>query len=157
SFLNRIITGQATHPLGEYLRDWDTVTLPGVLTILGFSLIVLVLGSPAFGRRIVGTATPGSLGAIRMWTCLILLIGLLIEDLPSVALLPPDLRQSLGLTKYLYTLLGFQSVVTSAATLRIFQGLTELMLFLGLIGWRTRLVLPLGALCAFVFVGILVD
>src|SRR4029450_10261591 len=95
--------------------------------------------------------------AIRMWTCLILLLGLLIEDLPSIALLPPELRQSLGLTKYLYTLLGFERLVTSEAALRAFQWLTELTLFLGLVGWRTRLVIPLGALCAFVFFGILID
>src|SRR5437899_3928042 len=104
SFLNRMISGQATHPVSEYIRDWDRVTIPGLLAVLGFWLIVLVLGSPAFCKRIVGTATPGSLGVIRMWTCLILLIGVLIEDLSSIALLPPELRRSLGLTKYLYTL-----------------------------------------------------
>jgi len=157
SFLNGMIRGQATHSVSEYLRDWDTVTIPALLVVLGFWLIVLVLSSPAFCRRIVGTATPGALGAIRMWTCLILLIGVFIEDLPSIALLPPELRQSLGLTKYLYTLIGFEGVVTSEAALRAFQWLTELILFLGLIGWRTRLVMPLGALCTFVIIGILVD
>jgi len=157
SFLNRMISGQATHPVSEYIRDWDTVTIPVLLTGLGFWLIVLVLSSPAFFRRIVGTATPGSLGAIRMWTCLILLLGTLIEDLPSIALVPAEMRQSLGLTKYLYTLFGFERLVTSEASLRAFQWLTELILFLGLIGWRTRLVIPLGALCTFVFVGVLID
>src|SRR6266545_7985726 len=156
-FLNRMISGQATHPVSEYIRDWDTVTVPGLLVVLGFWFIVLVLGSPAFCRRMVGTATPGSLGAIRMWTCLILLIGVLIEDFPSIAWLPPEMRRSLGLTKYLYSLLSFERVVTSEAALRAFQWLTELILFLGLIGWRTRLVIPLGALCMFVLIGVLVD
>jgi predicted DCC family thiol-disulfide oxidoreductase YuxK len=47
--------------------------------------------------------------------------------------------------------------VTSETGLWAFQGLTELLLFLGLIGWRTRLVLPLAALCHFVLLGILID
>ena len=42
-------------------------------------------------------------------------------------------------------------------SLRAFQVLTELLLFLGLIGWRTRLVLPFAALCHFVLLGILID
>jgi len=158
SFLNRMISGQAAHPVSEYIQDWDTVTIPGLLRGLGFWLIVLVISSPAFFRRMVGTATPGSLGAIRMWTCLILLLATLIEDLPSIALLPAEMRQSLGMTQYIYTLgIGFERLVTSEASLRAFQWLTELILFLGLIGWRTRLVVPLGALCTFVFLGILID
>src|SRR5438309_11972692 len=63
SALNRMIRGQAAHPVSEYLQDWDTVTFPGLLG-LGFGLIVLVISSPAFFQRMVGAATPGSLGAI---------------------------------------------------------------------------------------------
>ncbi len=157
-FLNRMISGQATHPVSKYIQDWDAVTMRALLTGLGFWLIVLVFSSPAFFRRVVGATTPGSLGAIRMWTCLILLLGTLIEDLPSIALLPADMRQSFGVTQYLYTLgIGSERLVSSEASLRAFQWLTELILFLGLIGWRTRIVIPLGALCAFVFFGILID
>src|SRR5262245_11217871 len=157
SFFNRMISGQTVHPVSEYIGDWDRVTLPGLLTILGFCLIVLVLSSSTFFRRIVGPATPGSLGAIRLWTCLILLLAMFIEDLPSIALLPSELRQSHGLMKYLYTFLGFDRLVTSEVMLRAFQWLTELLLFLGLIGWRTRLVIPLAALCTYAFLGILID
>src|SRR5262245_39359760 len=157
SLLNRMIIGQATHPVNEYLQDWDAVTIPGLMMCLGFWLILFVFTSPAFVQRVVGNATPGSLGAIRMWTCLILLLGTLIEDLPSIALLPVEMRQSLGLTKYLYTLFGFERVVVSGANLRAFQWLTELILFLGLIGWRTRFVIPLGALCVFVSLGPIID
>src|SRR5207253_10754291 len=68
SFLNRMISGQATHPVGDYLQDWDRVTIPGLLSGLGFWLIALVISPPAFYRRFVGEATPGTLGAMRMWT-----------------------------------------------------------------------------------------
>jgi len=157
SFLNRMIRGQATHPVSEYIRDWDTVTIPVLLKGLGFWLVVLVISSPAFFRRMVGATTPGSLGAIRTLTCLILLLTTLIEDLPSIALLPTEMRRSLGMTQYLYLRFGFEGLVTSETNLRAFQWLTALILFLGLIGWRTRLVIPLGALFTFVFLGILID
>ena len=38
SFLNRMISGQATHPVSDYLQDWDGVTVPGLLGVLGFWL-----------------------------------------------------------------------------------------------------------------------
>ncbi|MFL5589090.1 MAG: DCC1-like thiol-disulfide oxidoreductase family protein [Ktedonobacteraceae bacterium] len=157
-FLNRMILGQAQFSVSHYLQKWDKVTINVLLTGLGFYLIMLVSSSPAFSRRIVGEATPGSLGAIRMWTCSILLLTTLWEDLGSIAWLPPELRHPRGMLGYLYTLpIGFASLVTSEMSLRAFQLLTELLLFLGLVGWRTRVVLPLGAFCYFLLLGILID
>jgi predicted DCC family thiol-disulfide oxidoreductase YuxK len=158
-FLNRMISGRAVHSVHHYLQFWHRVTIVGsVVSSLGCLLIVLVSGSPAFIRRIVGEATPGSLGAIRMWTCAILLLTTLWEDLGSIAWLPAELRHPRGLLGYLYTLpIGFERLVTSEMSLRAFQFLTELLLFLGLVGWRTRVVLPLGTLCYFVLLGILID
>ena len=158
-FLNRIISGRAVHSVRHYLQFWHRVTIVGsVVSSLGCLLIVLVSGSPAFIRRIVGEATPGSLGAIRMWTCAILLLTTLWEDLGSIAWLPAELRHPRGLLGYLYTLpIGFERLVTSEMSLRAFQLLTELLLFLGLVGWRTRVVLPLGAFCYFLLLGVLID
>jgi predicted DCC family thiol-disulfide oxidoreductase YuxK len=162
SFLNDIIRGQAVHPVGHYLQAWDGVTMAALMSSLGFLLILLVISSPAFFRRIVGEATPGSLGAIRMWTCAILLLTTLLEDLGSIAWLPAEVRQQhprgmLGFG-YLYTLpIGLEGLVTSEMSLRALQLLTELLLFLGLVGWRTRIVLPLGAFCHFLLLGILID
>jgi hypothetical protein len=129
---------------------------------LGFWLILLVISSPTFFRRIVGEATPGSLGAMRMWTCAILLLTRLLEDLGSIAWLPAEVRQHhpKGMLEfgYLYTLpIGLEGLVTSEMSLRVFQLLTELLLFLGSVGWRTRVVLPLGAFCHFLLLGILID
>jgi predicted DCC family thiol-disulfide oxidoreductase YuxK len=158
-FLNHMIRGQAVHSVRHYLQIWDSVTIVGlVVSSLGFLLIVLVSSSPAFIRRIVGEATPGSLGAIRMWTCSILLLTTLWEDLGSIAWLPAELCHPRGMLRYLYTLpIGFERLVTSEMSLRAFQLLTELLLFLGLIGWRTRVVLPLGTFCYFLLLGILID
>ena len=44
---------------------------------------------------------------------------------------------------------GFDRLVASEAGLHVFQLLTEWLLFLGMIGWGTRLVIPLGAVCFF--------
>src|SRR3989449_10571107 len=153
-----MILGQAEFSVSHYLQKWDKVTIIGLLSGLGFCLIVLGISAPAFVRRIVGEATPGSLGAIRMWTCLVLLLGTVWEDLPSIALLPVEVRQPVGLMQYFYLLpVGFERLVTSGASLRVFQWQTELLLFLGVVGWRTRLVMPLGTLCTCVFWGILRD
>jgi len=157
-FLNRMIHGQAVHSVHFYLQLWDRVTIAGLVSSLGFLLIVLVISSSAFIRRIVGEATPGSLGAIRMLTCSILLLTTLWEDLGSIAWLPVEVRDPRGLLGYLYTLpIGLERLVTSEMSLRAFQLLTELLLFLGLVGWRTRVVLPLGAFCYFLLLGILID
>jgi predicted DCC family thiol-disulfide oxidoreductase YuxK len=157
-FLNRIIRGQAVHSVHHYLQVWNRLAIAGLLSGLGFPLIMLVSRSPAFSRRIVGEATPGALGAIRMWTCFILLLTTLWEDLGSIAWLPAEGRHPRGMLRYLYALpIGFDSLVTSEMSLSVLQLLTELLLFLGLVGWRTRLVIPLGALCYFLLLGILID
>ena len=93
-----------------------------------------------------------------MWTCSILLLTTLLEDLGSIAWLPVEVRHPMGMLGYLYTLpIGFERLVTSETSLRAFQLLTELLLVLGLVGWRTRAVIPLGALCHFLLLGILID
>src|SRR6266568_809076 len=47
-FLNRMILGQAESPVSHYLQKWDKVTITVLLSGLGFSLIALVISSPAF-------------------------------------------------------------------------------------------------------------
>src|ERR1051325_2062417 len=158
SFLNRMIQGQHVNSLEYYLQKWDYFTIATVIILAAFWVFVLITSSPAFIRRIVGEATAGSLGAIRMWTCAILLLTTLWEDLGSIAWLTAELRHPRGLLGYLYALpIGLDKLVTSEVSLRTFQLFTELLLFLGIIGWRTRVVIPLGAVCYFLLLGILVD
>jgi predicted DCC family thiol-disulfide oxidoreductase YuxK len=156
SFVNRMIHGQKVHPVAFYLQLWDGIATHVLVSCLGFWLLAIVTISQAFFRRFVGEATPGTLGAIRMWTCAILLLCTLWEDLSSFALLPSALREPMGLMKILDELpIGYQQFLTSEVGLRVFQWLTELALFLGVIGWRTRVVIPLSAICVFVLNGIL--
>ena len=87
-----------------------------------------------------------------------MLLTTLWEDLGSIAWLPAEVRHPRGMLGYLYALpIGLERLVTSEISLRAFQLLTELLLFLGLVGWRTRVVIPLGAFCYFLLLGILID
>jgi hypothetical protein len=125
--------------------------------LIGVIMLVIV-SSPGFFRRYVGGATPGSLGAIRMLTCLVVLVNTVLEDLPSIAMLPPETRVPHGLMRFVYALpIGFERLVTSEVGLWAFQLITEVILFLGVVGWRTRIVLPLATVCHFLLGGILRD
>jgi predicted DCC family thiol-disulfide oxidoreductase YuxK len=160
--LNSLMVGRATHSVDEYLRDWEQRAWRITVTSTEFGLLGLVLfmvtTSSTFFGRFVGGATPGTLGAIRAWTCGILLLFTLLEDLPSIARLPVETRQPGGVMAWVYALpFGFDRLVASGAGLHVFQLLTEGLLFLGMIGYGTRLVIPLGAVCFFLLGGILRD
>ena len=160
--LNNLFVGRAAHSVDEYLRDWDRFAWRVVMAAAAFGLLGLVLfvvtNSRTFFQKFVGEATPGTLGAIRAWTCGILFFWTLTEDLPSIAWLPVESRHPLGVMGWLYALpIGLDRLVTSETGLHVFQLLTELLLFLGMIGWRTRLVIPLGAVSFSLLGGILRD
>src|SRR5262245_7579786 len=79
-------------------------------------------------------------------------------DLGSFALLLTEYRMNMGLmTLFLSGPLRpiFESFLASETALRLFQRVTEVVLLLGLIGWQTRIVVPLATLLSFVFNGIL--
>jgi len=96
-FLNGIIEGQSELPVEFYLQLWNQVTATGLYIVLGFCVLSWLITSKTFFRKFVGEATPGILGAIRMWTCAILLMITLWDDLGSLALLPPEYRVDMGL------------------------------------------------------------
>ncbi len=161
-YLNALLTGRAAHPLGEYLHDWEHLSARITVSSIEYGLLglllIMVTSSSTFFHKFVGEATPGTLGAMRVWICGILLLVTLLEDLPSIAWLPVETRIPRGVMGWLYALpLGLDRLVTSAAGLHVFQFITEVLLFLGMIGCWTRLVIPLGAVCFFVLGGILRD
>ena len=157
-FINGVIAGQSEHPVEFYLGKWNSVAASISWMAALFWALALATTSPGFFRRFVGPATPGTLGAIRMWTCTVLLITTLWDDLGSTGLLPLGLRQEMGLMG-IFKLAPFDAIytsfLTSESSLRAFQRLTEVLLFCGAIGLGTRLVIPLCTICAFVMNGIL--
>src|SRR5262249_16092650 len=96
-FLNGIIEGQSVHPVEFYLHVWNRITTTGLSIVLTFCVLRRLITSKTFSRKFVGEAKPGTLGAIRMWTCAILLMITLWDDLGSLALLPPEYRVDMGL------------------------------------------------------------
>src|SRR5262245_42673715 len=157
SFLHSLIHAQA-HSVDYYLEKWQDIATVMLVSLVGFWLLALVTSSPAFFRRFVGEATPGSLGAIRMWTCAVLLLTTSLEHFSSIALLPVEMRGHGGAIGFLYSLpIGFAAFVRSELALRAFHWIMALILFLGAIGWHTRVVIRLGALCHFLLLGTLVD
>lgn len=117
----------------------------GFFACLGCGAIAWLFTSPR-AERIVGMATAESLAAIRILICTILLVMTLwIEDVPSSALLPLAMQHSMGVLRYFYAIPGFASFVRSQAGLQVFEWGLALVLFLGAVGWRTRWVIPLGA------------
>jgi predicted DCC family thiol-disulfide oxidoreductase YuxK len=115
----------------------------------------VVSASPAFYRRFVGSATPGTLGAIRMFVFAVMLAGAIWEDLASSALLPREMRSPMGVLRLFYAVPGFDAFVSSERALGIFETLTVLILFLGVVGLKTRIVIPLGAVCYLLLGGII--
>ncbi|HEY9648560.1 MAG TPA: YCF48-related protein [Chroococcidiopsis sp.] len=128
----------------------------GLVMGLSFAALVWILTSPYFFRRFVGETTAESLGAIRMIVCgTLIIMTLWMEDLPSSALLPVAIRHSMGLIDYLYMIPGFEAFTRNQTGLQLFEWLTALLLLLGMIGLKTRWVLPLGGLCYLILGGIL--
>ncbi|MEA5465826.1 YCF48-related protein [Leptothoe sp. PORK10 BA2] len=128
----------------------------GFLICLSFAALSWILTSTWFFRQFVGEATAESLGAIRIVTCgTLVLMTLWMEDLPSSALLPVEIRHSMGVIDYFYAIPGFEAFTRSQPSLQLFEWLTALVLILGTIGFRTRWMIPLGAFFYLILGGIL--
>ena len=142
-----------------YLRHWQEVTWLGGIwcaAFWGVKPLWRAMQLPRFSEGVVGATTPGTLGAIRALICAILLIMTLREDLASHALLPASMVNPLGFLMPLHLLpIGYDSFLADPNALRAFHYFTILMLSLGLVGLGTRVVIPAGAICFFLFAGIL--
>ena len=128
----------------------------GFLVCLGFAAVSWAITSPWFYRRFVGEATAESLAFVRIVTGFSLVVmTLFLEDLPSSALLPVEIRQPMGLIEYLYAIPGFEEFTRSQAALQGFEWITALVLIAGMVGFLTRWTLPVGAIFYIVLGGIL--
>lgn len=152
-FIRKIIGPYLPDQIGLLIR----LGLGLIAWVVIFRLVARVVSNPTFFRRFVGVATPNSLAAIRIITCTILLIMIIlgIEDISSAALLPTEMRTPMGIMQFFYAIPGWESFISSQTSLQAFEWLTALILFLGIIGWQTRAVIPLGAVCYLILSGIL--
>lgn len=154
-FLQSIIAKHSHVTLTFLQTQWHDMATFGTLSLFVFLGFSHFLNKETFARKVLGNTTPGTLGAIRMLTCFILLLNVLWENLPSSAAIPRELIKPLGVMNLFYALpIGFEYFVASPTLLLIFQVLTGVLLFLGMIGLCTRKVLPFAALFYLVFAGI---
>jgi predicted DCC family thiol-disulfide oxidoreductase YuxK len=152
-------TPQGSLHLTPLLHDPDTWKLALKRILIASSLWITlswILSSPRFFNQAVRETTAGALGAIRFLVCGRLLMMALWEDFPSLVNMPDMIRQPMGVMAYFYKLpLGFDFLVNSGKALHLFQTLTALFLFFGMIGWRTRWTVPLGGMGAFIMLGLI--
>jgi hypothetical protein len=85
----------------------------------------------------------------------VLVCAALAEPVTSVVQLSPADRTPMGVMDFLYRLpLGFDALVRSETGLTALKALTVALLLLGAIGWKTRPVLLLAAICYLPLLGI---
>lgn len=126
------------------------------LGLMGYVVVIHSKNAKRFIGRNVGTATPGTLGAIRMVVCGILLANVLWEDLASTADLPVEMRVPLGVIKILHLLpINFNGFLDSQILLTAWQWMTGAALFLAMIGLRTRIALPVATIGYLILGGIM--
>lgn len=152
---NRFFAGRQNQPLEYYLHLWRIAANSGLAVWIGFALLMPAVASRRFFRKFVGAACAWQLGAIRVLVCGVVLINLLWENLASTALLPPSMREPMGLFHAAQWLPGFSRFEASAAALRAFQMLLVVVTAAAMIGWRTRWTVPLACLGYFLQGGLL--
>ncbi|PIB33993.1 hypothetical protein BFP72_00370 [Reichenbachiella sp. 5M10] len=138
-----------------YVHDqWFDIAMA---SSLAFALIVglgFYLRSDSFEAKVLGKTTPQALGAIRMLICLILLLNVLWEDLPSTAYIPREMSKPIGIMNLFMLIPGFGAFLENPVLLLLFQMTTAVLLFLGMIGLHTKKVLPFAALGYLIFAGL---
>ncbi|MGB3469151.1 MAG: hypothetical protein WBA74_27950 [Cyclobacteriaceae bacterium] len=153
---NQLNNADIPRNIQEFIIVLPNLPFPVLLLFgLGLGLIGWIITSRQFSQKFVGEATAESLGAIRIITCTtVFIMCLWLEDIPTTALLPQEMRQPMGIIDFLYNIPGFEMFVTNQTSLQIFEWLTALVLFLGIIGWKTRFFVPLGAILYLILGGI---
>jgi predicted DCC family thiol-disulfide oxidoreductase YuxK len=137
------------------LLGWQLPAKPGLFAWLVLGLFAVFISSPTIRRRFVGEVTPATLGIIRIVACTCMLIVVLVlEDVPTTALFPEAMHSSMGIIDYLRLVPGFSAFLRNQAALQVFEWLTALCLIFGLVGWKTRIMIPLGALGGCIIGGI---
>jgi hypothetical protein len=108
-----------------------------------------------FYNRFVPAATPGALGAIRIVVCVVALTIIYLEELPSAAKIPLEIRRRMGLLEIFYALpIGFHRLASSELALTLLELATCVALLAGAVGFRTRVAIPLAAFGSFLIGGI---
>lgn len=154
-YIGRMMKNRDTNPAEHYLDYWYRFLATAAFVSAGVTLFGRALFSPRFFQRCVGPQSPDRLGLIRMIVFGILLISAMWEHLPSTALLPREMFRGVGFVGFVSSLPGFASFLDSSTALAAFQWTTILVLAAAMLGWGTRVTVPLAALLYFLLVGLI--
>jgi hypothetical protein len=129
------------------------------VVVLGLVLLLcaaglVVMSSRWFAHRVVGRATPGTLGAIRFWVCFIAAVMTYLERTGSLPSLPASDRRPGGVIDFIYGPLGLDALAHSHTALAALKALTIAVLLAAAVGWKTRITLPLGAILWLILAGV---
>lgn len=147
SVLVKAMEHKHAYPVEHYLGKWNKAALGLLGAWLGTGGVLLMTSSRWFARNVARTATPGTLGAMRMLVCLILALVVARDfRLAPLALLPDSQRISMGVMDFFYDKLGLVHIVHNAALLETLKWVCFALCLVGAVGFKTRIVLPVLAL-----------
>lgn len=156
AFIAKRMGDKANWPVGHYLAKWYGIAGAFLtLWITGFALPLLTT-SRGFARKYVPKATPGTLGALRLFVCCLCLYFAWNSKLLNA----PDLINKAG-QKFIpmgvmdtFYRLGLAKVVASYDGAWLLQNVTILALVLAAVGLFTRVTVPLAALLYVATIGV---
>ena len=153
SVLVKALEHKSAHSLEHYLGKWNKLAAALLAGWLGAGAVFMLTTSRWFAKNVARTATPGTLGAIRMLICLILAWVTWWMRLVETAHLPASQRIHMGVMDFFYAA-GWGHVVTSVALVQTLKWLCIGLLLCGAAGFKTRIVLPLAAILYLPLAGI---
>jgi predicted DCC family thiol-disulfide oxidoreductase YuxK len=145
SLLVKELEHKHAHSLDHYLGKWNNLALRMLGAWLVGGGIILMTTSRWFAKHVARTATPGTLGAIRMVICLIMAWVMYWTRLREIAPLPASQRIHMGVMDFFYAI-GLAQIVHSVAAMQFLKWLCIALCLVGAAGFKTRIVLPLIAI-----------
>ncbi len=142
-------------PLESYLAAWYWLALWPIVALASWWILAHLTTRPRVVGRQVEGATATSLAGFRILVCGVAFVMVLIEDLPSSALLPRGLIEWRGLVGPLRFVPGFTALLASPVALLAVELATLGALLAAALGWRARATLPLSAVGYLLVSGIL--
>jgi hypothetical protein len=133
----------------------DLFVAISLVAIVGFTIMLFKPGwRDGFARRCVGPATAVDLAWVRIVACAVTIIYVLVENLPSMALLDPSWYAPPGYIDWIGRA-RFDAFMSSELALELITWATLLALVLAMFGVLTRVSLPAATLLYLLFGGLL--
>ena len=144
------------HSLEHYqTKFFDLAVVALALWVLGL-LLPVATTSRWFEEKIVGRATPATLGAMRMFVCIIAINSVLKDNTLSAVKLIADgvVPKPMGMMEFAYQWLGFDWIISNYNALLTFKITTVVLLTLAGIGLLTRSTIILATIFYLLLQGI---